>query len=30
LVCVDCGFAELVIPPRELERIKKISGAISS
>ncbi len=30
LVCVDCGFAELIIPPQELERLKRISGAVSS
>ena len=30
LICVDCGFAELVIPPQELERLRKLSRTISS
>lgn len=26
-VCLDCGFAELVVPTPELERLKKGSAA---
>jgi hypothetical protein len=28
LVCVDCGFTELLIPPQELDRLRKISAAV--
>ena len=28
LVCLNCGFVELIIPPQELEKFKRISGAI--
>jgi hypothetical protein len=28
-VCLDCGFAELVIPAPELERLKKGTAATS-
>ena len=27
LVCTDCGFAELVVPPQELQKLKKFSAA---
>ena len=27
LVCVDCGFAELVVPPPDLEKLRKIGRA---
>jgi hypothetical protein len=27
MVCLDCGFAELVIPPPELERLKEGTAA---
>jgi hypothetical protein len=30
LVCVDCGFAELIIPPQELEKFKRISRVTGS
>ena len=30
LVCVDCGFAELIIPPQELEKFKRISRVAGS
>jgi hypothetical protein len=30
LVCLDCGFAELVIPPPELEILKKAKTASGS
>jgi hypothetical protein len=26
LVCVECGLTELIIPPRELERFRKLSA----
>jgi hypothetical protein len=26
LVCVECGLTELIIPPRQLERFRKISA----
>jgi hypothetical protein len=29
-VCLDCGYAELVIPTAELERLKKVGAAASS
>lgn len=29
IVCLDCGFAELVIPASELERFKKGTAASS-
>jgi hypothetical protein len=29
-VCLDCGFAELVIPPAELQRLKKAVAPSSS
>jgi len=28
VVCVDCGFAELVVPPQELAELKKMSASI--
>ena len=30
LVCLDCGFAELVIPPGELQALKKAKAASGS
>lgn len=30
LVCLDCGFVELVLPARELERLKKGAAASGS
>ena len=30
LVCLDCGFAELVIPTNELEALKKAKAAAAS
>jgi len=30
VVCVDCGFAELVVPPQELAKLKKMSVSIRS
>ena len=30
LVCLDCGFAELVIPTRELQSLKKTIAAPGS
>ena len=30
LVCLDCGFAELVIPPSELQALKKAKAASGS
>jgi hypothetical protein len=30
LVCLDCGFAELVIPLPELERLKQRTAAAGS
>jgi len=29
MVCLDCGFAELVIPAPEIERLKKGTAATS-
>jgi hypothetical protein len=30
VVCVDCGFAELVVPPQELALLRKMSASIRS
>ena len=30
LVCLDCGFAELIVPKKELESLKKASAALNS
>jgi hypothetical protein len=30
VVCLDCGFAELIIPAPELEQLKKHNAASSS
>ena len=30
VVCVDCGFAELVVSPQELAELKKMSASIRS
>lgn len=30
LICVDCGFTELVIPPQELKKLKRNAAAIGS
>jgi len=30
VVCVDCGFAELVVPRQELELLKKMTASIRS
>jgi hypothetical protein len=30
LVCLDCGFAELVIPPNELQSLREGKAALGS
>jgi hypothetical protein len=30
VVCLDCGFTELVIPAPELDRLKKVTAASGS
>jgi hypothetical protein len=30
LTCLDCGFVELVVPPKELQELKKAKAARGS